>query len=391
MKSRRRTILGAILATATLLSVAPGPATAFDPNAIDISLTPIVSGLSSPVLVTHAGDGSDRLFIVEQGGYIRILSGGTLRPQPFADLHASISTGSERGLLGLAFHPKFETNRLFYVYFTTRSGDLAVSELRASATNPNVRDPGWGRRLLTIHHPRSNHNGGHIAFGPGNYLYIGTGDGGGVGDPDNNAQNLNSLLGKMLRIDVNGRSGSLAYRIPPLNPYVGKPGRDEIYSRGLRNPWRWSFDRSTRSLFIGDVGQNRYEEIDRATTASWWGKGANYGWRVMEGNACYKPSSGCSTSGKVRPILVYGHGSGDCSVSGGHVYRGAMWPALAGGYFYGDFCSGRIWAFDSAARSPVTGVQLLDTSLNISSFGEDEDGEVYVVDLGGAIYRIDAT
>ena len=390
MRSRRSTVLGAILAAAVLLPVAPPSTAAFDPNAVGIALTPIVSGLSSPVFVTHADDGSGRLFIVEQGGYVRIFTGGALLPQPFLDIHASISTGGERGLLGLAFHPRFEINRLFYVYFTNKAGSLAVSELRASASNPNVRDTGWGRRLLTISHPLSNHNGGMMAFGPGDYLYIGTGDGGGGGDPNNRAQNVNSLLGKMLRIDVNGRTGSLAYRIPPLNPYVGKTGRDEVYSRGWRNPWRFSFDRSTRNLFVGDVGQNRYEEIDRATKTGWWGKGANYGWRVMEGNACYNPSSGCSTSGKVRPILVYDHSLG-CSVTGGYVYRGAMWPTLRGGYLYGDYCTGRIWAFDSAAASPVKGVQLLDTSLNISSFGEDENGEVYVVDHGGAVYRIDAT
>jgi glucose/arabinose dehydrogenase len=390
MRSRLGALGAATLAAAVLIPIAPATAAAFDPTAVDIALTPIVSGLSAPVFVTHAGDGSGRLFIVEQGGTVRIFRGGALLPQPFLDLSASISTGGERGLLGLAFHPKFKTNRLFYVAFTDRSGDFAVSELRVSATNPNVRQPGSGRRLLTIDHPLSNHNGGMIAFGPGGYLYIGTGDGGGGGDPNNRAQNTNSLLGKLLRIDVNGRTRSLQYRIPPLNPYVGKSGRDEVYSRGLRNPWRFSFDRATRDLFIADVGQDRYEEIDRATRTGAWGRGANYGWRVMEGNACYRPSSGCSKSGKVRPIAVYDHSLG-CSITGGYVYRGSMWPTLQGGYFYGDYCSGRIWAFASRASAPVSPVQLLDTSLSISSFGEDQAGEVYVVDHGGAVYRIDAT
>ncbi len=273
--------------------------------------------------------------------------------------------------------------------FTAPDGDLAVSELRASASNPNVRDTSYGRRLLTINHPRSNHNGGMIAFGPGNYLYIGTGDGGGAGDPDNNAQNRNRLLGKILRIDVNGRTGSLQYRIPPLNPYVGKAGRDEVYSYGMRNPWKFSFDRGTRNLYIGDVGQGSSEEIDRGTPAGAWGRGANFGWRVMEGNTCYNPSSGCSTSGKILPIAAYGHTAGNCSVTGGYVYRGSMQPALVGGYFFGDYCSGRIWAFDAVAPRPINEVEKFDSGLNISSFAEDEGGELFVIGHNnGQIYRI---
>jgi glucose/arabinose dehydrogenase len=393
MRSIRRLAAAALLAAAIGLPTT-ATAAAFDPEAVDIELTPIVSGLVDPVFVTHAGDGSGRLFIVEQRGIVRVrTSGGTVLPAPFLDLRASVLTGGEQGLLGLAFHPNHETNRLFYVAFTDRNGNFAVSELRVSPTNPNAREAHWGRRLLTIAHPYTNHNGGMIAFGPYGYLFIGTGDGGSSNDPGNRAQSLNSLLGKLLRIDVNRRTGSLAYGIPSGNPYRGKPGRDEIYSYGLRNPWRFSFDRATNMLFIGDVGQNRYEEIDRPTYKHWWGKRVNYGWRVMEGNACNIPPTGCSTTFKTRPIAAYDHSVG-CSVTGGYVYRGSQWPALQGGYFFADYCSGRIWAFEAPppTSSPqgINETLMLDTSLNISSFGEDQAGEVYVVDReGGVVYQID--
>jgi glucose/arabinose dehydrogenase len=389
MPSIRRLASATILTPAIALPTA-GSIAAYDPNAVDIDLDPVVTGLTQPVFVTHAGDGTGRLFIVQQNGIVRLrLANGTLAPAPFLDLRASILTGGEQGLLGLAFHPNHEQNRLFYVAFTDRNGNFAVSELRASATNRNVREAHWGRRLLTVAHPYTNHNGGMITFGPYGYLFIGTGDGGSGGDPGNRAQNLNSLLGKMLRIDVNRRTGSLPYGIPSGNPYRGKAGRDEIYSRGLRNPWRFSFDRQTNILFIGDVGQGRFEEIDRPAYTTWWGKGVNYGWRVMEGNACFNPMTGCSTSGKTRPVAAYDHGSGDCSVTGGYVYRGPTFAALRGGYFFADYCTGRIWSFDAAAAAPINEVLMLDTDLNISSFGEDQAGEVYVVDrAGGTVYQL---
>jgi len=363
-------------------------AAAFDPNGISITLSSVAGGFTDPVLVTNAGDGSGRLFVVEQAGRIKIIKNGTVVATPFFDVHNSISSGGERGLLGFAFSPNFETNHKLYVNFTNSSGDTAINEYRVGS-NPDRVVQSTGRRIITIDQPYSNHNGGNLAFGPDGYLYIGMGDGGSAGDPGNRAQNLNSLLGKMLRINVVGTSGSRQYRIPTSNPYVGKSGRDEIWARGLRNPWRWSFDRSTGALWIGDVGQNRYEEIDRSTKTSrpaGWGK--NYGWRVMEGRHCYIPSSGCSTSGKTLPIVEYPHSYG-CSVTGGFVYRGSDYPMLRGGYFFGDFCSGRIWTIYAGASSPASRTFLADTDKAISSFGEDESGELYLVDHGGGgIYKL---
>jgi glucose/arabinose dehydrogenase len=377
-------------ATRPASDAAAAPA-AFNPGAINnLVLTQVASGLSRPVLVTHAGDGSGRLFVVEQTGKIRVIKGGVLLPDPLISVAPSIVTSGEQGLLGLAFHPQFESNGKFYVYFTLKNGNNAVNEYRVDPpfTGDTAR---WqtGRRIMTISHPTyTNHNGGHLAFGRDNHLYIGTGDGGSSGDPFNRAQNLNSFLGKILRINPNLTVGSRNYAIPRTNPYVRKTGLDEIWARGLRNPWRFSFDRATWDLWIGDVGQNRYEEIDvsRTTFAHNSGWGANYGWRIMEGRACFNPSR-CSTAGKVRPVAVYSHSFG-CSVTGGYVSRGPD-PLLLGGYLYADFCSGRIWGLDAAAAAP-TPVQLRDTSLMISSFGEDEAGNLYVVDHGGAIFRVSA-
>lgn len=359
--------------------------------AAGVVLTPVVSGLSAPVLVTHAGDGSGRLFIVEQVGRIRVVKNGVLLPKPFLDLSKELAQGGEQGLLGLAFHPKYETNGKFYINATLPDGDTVINEYRVSPTNPDVATRVGGRRILRIDQPYANHNGGHIAFGPDGYLYIGMGDGGSAGDPGNRAQNLDSLLGKMLRIDVNGTSSGRAYRIPASNPYVGRTGRDEIWSRGLRNPWRWSFDRLKGDFWIGDVGQNRYEEIDRSTVTenASRGRGVNYGWRVMEGRHCYRPSSGCSTSGKILPVVEYTHSQG-CSVTGGYVYRGTKLPSLVARYVFGDYCTGTIWTIPRTARGPATKSLLMDTSYRISSFGEDESGELYVVDHGGTVYRFGA-
>ncbi len=363
---------------------------AFNPGAINLVLTQVASGLSRPVLVTHAGDGSDRLFVVEQTGRIRVIKGGVLLPAPLISVAPSILTSGEQGLLGLAFHPSFESNGKFYVYMTLKNGANAVNEYRVETPGADTARWQTGRRIMTIAHPSyTNHNGGHLAFGPSGHLYIGTGDGGSSGDPHNRAQNLNSYLGKILRININLTSGTRNYAVPRTNPFARKAGFDEIWARGLRNPWRFSFDRATNDLWIGDVGQNRYEEIDvsRKTVAHDAGWGANYGWRIMEGRACFIPSR-CSTAGKVRPVAVYSHSFG-CSVTGGYVSRGPD-PLLAGGYLYGDFCSGRIWGLNAASASP-TPVQLKDTSLMISSFGEDEAGNLYVVDYGGDVYRLSAT
>jgi glucose/arabinose dehydrogenase len=371
-----------------------------DPSKVSLGLSLVKSGFIDPVLVTSPRDGSKRLFVVEQAGRIRIISGGTLLATPFLDLRGAITSGGERGLLGLAFHPKFTTNHFIYVNFTDVNGNTAISRYTVSS-NPNVANRFGGLRILTIKQPYANHNGGNIAFGADGYLYIGMGDGGGTGDPGNRAQNLGSLLGKMLRIDVDHQAAGKRYAIPPSNPFANTTGLDEIWSRGLRNPWRWSFDRSTRQLWIGDVGQSRWEEIDRSNPSSTHPAGwaANYGWPVLEGRACYRPSTGCSTRGKTAPLVVYGHSAttvGNCSVTGGFVYRGAAYPVLTGVYLFGDFCSGRIWGVSATAASPATPTLLRSPTasprLSISSFGEDEAGELYVADRGGGrIYRITAT
>jgi glucose/arabinose dehydrogenase len=369
---------------------AGGPVAAA-PSDAHVKLTLVASGLSKPVLATTAPDGSGRVFIVEQTGRIRILKSGRLLATPFLNIASSVSRGSEQGLLGLAFHPSFKSNRKLYVNFTRLDGATVIREYRVSATNPNVVSPSSKRLILRISQPYANHNGGGIAFGPDGYLYIGMGDGGSGGDPQNRAQNLSSLLGKMLRIDVNGTSGSRPYRIPASNPFVGRAGFDEIWQFGLRNPWRWSFDRATGALWIGDVGQDSWEEIDRAPkTSSGAGRGVNWGWRILEGRHCYPSSvSSCSTTGKTMPLVEYPHSGGRCAVTGGYVYRGSRIPALVGGYVFGDYCSGEIWVVAANATAPATPTLLLNTSLLISSFGESSTHELLVTDLNGRVYRID--
>jgi glucose/arabinose dehydrogenase len=384
-RPRLLALFGATLLLATLAAwQATGAA-----GAANVVLTPVASGLSSPVYVASPRDGSGRLFIVEQTGRIRILSGGSVLSTPFLDVSSGISHGGEQGLLGLAFHPNFKANGLFFVNLTRPNGDTVVNRYRVSSTNPNVADRSSAYRIITIGQPYDNHNGGTLQFGPDGYLYIGMGDGGSSGDPGNRAQSLSSLLGKMLRIDINGSVGTRHYRIPSSNPYVGRAGRNEIWARGLRNPWKFSFDRATGTLWIGDVGQNRYEEIDRSGGTR-PGRGLNYGWRVMEGRHCHVPSSGCNRSGKVSPVVEYGHGAG-CSVTGGYAYRGTNVRALYGRYVFADYCSGTIWSIPrNPSGSTATRSLVLDTSLNISSFGESASNELFVVDHGGTIYRIDA-
>jgi glucose/arabinose dehydrogenase len=384
---RRRplTLIVAIAFAAAALGPGAGPT-----QALSGSLTLVAGGFAKPLFVAEPPDGSGRLFVVEQGGRIRIVKNGSVLGTPFLDISWAVSTASEQGLLGLAFHPKFATNRKFYVNFTRANGDTAINEYRASSSNADVADMSTRRRIITIAQPYANHNGGHMTFGRDGYLYIATGDGGSAGDPGNRAQRVDTLLGKILRIDINGTLGSRQYRIPKSNPWVGKTGRNEIWSRGLRNPWRFSFDRSTGDLWIGDVGQSRYEEIDRSSASVGAGKGKNFGWRVLEGNACYRPSSGCDRSGKVSPVVVYGRTDG-CSVTGGYVYRGSASPALVGRYVFGDYCSGKIWTIANRAKRPATKQLLIDTNLNISSFGEDAAGELYVVDLKGGVYRLTAS
>jgi glucose/arabinose dehydrogenase len=384
---------GAVAAPAPDPAAPPMTMTPAAPSAASVKLTAVATGLSSPVFVTSPNDGTHRLFIVQKTGSIRVLQNGSLQSGSFLNITSAVSRGSEQGLLGLAFHPSFKTNRKYYVDYTDLNGNTVIREYKASATSPNRTQAGSGRTILRITQPYANHNGGMLAFGPDGYLYIGMGDGGSGGDPGNRAQSLSSLLGKILRIDINGTSGTRQYRIPSTNPYVGRTGLDEIWQRGLRNPWRFSFDRATGNLWIGDVGQDRFEEVDRALrTSTGAGRGANWGWRVMEGFHCYNPATGCSTSGKRLPLLEYSHSTNSrCAITGGYVYRGTSIPALAGWYVFGDYCSGEVLAVSNIAASRPTPVTLFGTGSGrmVSSFGQDWAGELYVVDLGGTVYRID--
>jgi glucose/arabinose dehydrogenase len=340
-----------------------------------IGLQPIVNHrFSKPVFLTHSPDPTNRVFVVEQDGQILIIQKNRVLPTPFLNLADTLSTGGERGLLGLAFHPHFSSNGRFFVNYT-RVGDRAtvIAEYRVSS-NPNQATQDESI-LLVIPQPYGNHNGGMLAFGPDQFLYIGMGDGGAGGDPENYAQNRNELLGKFLRIDVNQKP---PYSIPPDNPLMKGHGRPEIFAWGLRNPWRFSFDRKTGQLWAGDVGQNAWEEINVIK------KGNNYGWRRMEGTHCFNPETRCRQNlDLVDPVTEYAHKQGRCSVTGGYVYRGKKIPALLGTYIFGDFCSGEIWGY----RDGYTSI-LRETDLQISSFGEDRKGELYVVDYGGEIFQV---
>ena len=354
-------------------------------GAVAIKAEPVVTGLSSPVDITHAGDGSGRLFIILQGGRIVIFDGVQILSPPFLDITSLVSSGGERGLLGAAFHPNYGGNGFFYVSYTDSAGDSVIARYSVSF-DPNRADSTSGVILLTIPQPFSNHNGGQLHFGPDGYLYIGIGDGGSGGDPQNNGQDLGTLLGKIIRIDVDS---GLPFTIPPDNPFVGIVGaREEIWSYGLRNPWRFSFDRLTGDMFIGDVGQGSWEEVDFQPANST--EGENYGWRLMEGNSCFNPAINCNNGTLSLPILVYDHSVG-CSVTGGYRYRGSKNPNLNGLYLYGDFCSGLIWGAQEDGLGGWNTTVLLDTNLSISTFGEDESGEIYFAHLSatdGAIYQV---
>ena len=361
-------------------SPATSPAGPFDLGAVKIKLQRLVSGLDSPVFLTHAGDGGGLLYVVEQPGRIKTFDRSGNSRGTFLDIAGRVDYGGERGLLGLAFHPGFESNGRFFVHYS-REGENVVSEFRrASGTKA---DSDSEKILLRMDDPFSNHNGGWLEFGRDGFLYIATGDGGSGGDPLRNGQSLRTLLGKILRIDIDEGS---PYGIPPDNPFVNRSGaRKEIWAYGLRNPWRNSFDRTTGDLWIGDVGQSGLEEID--VRASGKG-GANFGWNVMEGSRCFNSSS-CDRSDLVLPISEYPTQDG-CAVTGGYVYRGSAFPKLVGAYFYADYCNGRIFALDAAkGLQRETGERrLLDTELSISSFGEDETGDLYVIGHGGTVHRL---
>jgi glucose/arabinose dehydrogenase len=364
----------------------PSAAAPFDPAGLTVDLETVADGLTTPLSVTSAGDGSGRLFVAQQGGQIRIVRDGALVETPFLDISKRITSGGERGLLGLAFHPGYPSDPRFVVNYTDADGDTQVSSFRVDPAQPDRADATSEVKLLHIDQPFANHNGGAVLFGADGLLYISTGDGGSGGDPQGNGQSLTTLLGKILRIDIDETEGDRAYAIPAGNPFVGNADAlPEILLYGLRNPWRISFDRATGDLWIGDVGQNAWEEIDVARAGT---SGENYGWNTIEGNHCFHPPSDCIKTGLSLPIAEYSHDDG-CTVIGGNVYRGSAQPALAGGYVFGDYCSGTLWAIDpsgDALRKPTV---VREGPGSLSSFGEDEAGELFATDLaGGTLLRV---
>ena len=364
----------------------------------------ITTGSSDTIVqVTFAFPGDDRLFIVYKSGFIRIFESGVLLPTPFLDISGLVSGGSEQGLLGIAFDPDYLSNRFFYVNYTGRTPagagntrDTRIVAYQRDVGDPNIADPAANQLLLSIGQPETNHNGGQIHFGQDGYLYIGMGDGGGAGDNHGaigNGQDPQALLGKMLRLEVDGFN---AYAIPPDNPFVGDPTTlDEIWALGLRNPWRFSFDRSTGDMYIGDVGQNVLEEIDFQPATSLGGE--NYGWRLKEGTQCFNPSTNCDPGGLTDPVQEYSHGGNPfrCSISGGYVYRGVDIPALDGFYIYGDFCSAQYWSlretmagWENNEFQVFVNDSALSSSDDITAFGEDSQGELYICTRNGSIASV---
>jgi glucose/arabinose dehydrogenase len=385
---RSRRLLPLLASLAVLVLTLAIPVTTVRAAAPNVTLTQLRNDSGSYTQVTNAGDGTNRLFLVDRSGIIYALSPGGAR-STFLDIRSIVDseTGGERGLLGLAFHPDFESNRRLFVFYTRAGGDIIVARFTADAGGTAVSTSTRQSILWIEHSARSNHNGGALAFGPDGLLYIGVGDGGGAGDPARNAQyRTKNLLGKILRINVNGTGAGPydRYSIPSTNPYRGSiAGLDEIWAYGLRNPWRISFDRRDGLLYIADVGQSRYEEIDREPAG--FRGGRNYGWSVMEGRHCYRPSTGCSLAGDTLPLAEYSHAGGNCSITGGYVYRGPA-VALRNWYVFADFCSGKIWTMAQAGHF----YQRRDTAWNITSFGEGEDGTLYLVTIDGRLVRVGA-
>jgi len=348
----------------------------------DIALIEVASGFKNPVYVS--GDGGGRLLVVEQAGVIRVIENGKVAAQPFLDIRDKVASGGEKGLLSIAFHPNYKQNGVFFLNYTASGGGLHTVVSRWKRAADGRADPKSEQVLLKIDQPYSNHNGGQLAFGPDGFLYIGMGDGGAANDPHGHGQNLATLLGKMLRIDVDRAPSGRAYGIPADNPFVARAGTPpEIYAYGLRNPWRFSFDAGTGRLYLADVGQNAKEEIDVIE------KGGNYGWNVMEADICTPTVNKNCTPLGIPPIYSYFQTEGR-SVTGGFVYRGSRYPALCGTYLYGDYVSGNIWGLRYDGRKVTTQRRLLHTNHNISSFGQGDDLELYVVDHGGRILRIGA-
>ena len=359
----------------------------YAPSPSSVKLTAIATDFNRPLYITHAGDGTNRLFLLEQSGKIWIFNDGSQSAQPFLDISGIISpsalgTGfTEQGLLGLAFHPEFESNGVFFINYTDRGGKTVVAKYSVSDSNPYLADVNSAEIIFQLAQPYANHNGGHIEFGMDGYLYITLGDGGRANDPLGAGQNRGLLLGSLLRIDVDGAP---PYAIPADNPFVDDANaHDEIWAYGLRNAWRFSFDRLTGDLYIGDVGQNQWEEINFQPADSKGGE--NYGWNVWEGNHIF---AGGNAPNHVKPIFEYTRNLG-CSVTGGYVYRGEAIPDLQAVYIFGDYCSGRIWATWRDGNLAWQTAQFMNTDIAISSFGEDADGELYVIDYAGTFYRFD--
>jgi glucose/arabinose dehydrogenase len=370
-----------VLAIAACHSDSTGPGGTTLPPGLALQLNPFISsGLSSPVFMTQPLD-DGRIFVVEQGGRIRIIKNGSLQTAPFLDISARVLSGGERGLLSVAFHPQYATNHFFYVYFTTQTnGDIRIERF-TTTSNLDVADPATSKLIITAQHSAyNNHNGGLVSFGPDGMLYAGLGDGGGGGDPLGNGQNYNSLLGSLIRLDVDGGD---PYAIPPTNPFVGQANRrGEIWAKGLRNPWRYAFDAATSLLYIADVGQDLHEEVDVVATNR---AGLNYGWNVWEGLSCYNAST-CSATGFEPPIIDYGHGPA-CSITGGYVYRGSAIPAIRGHYFYSDYCAGFLKSFRYQSGVAVDAKDWGLTTPFVESFGVDFAGELYMMS-GNNIVKI---
>ncbi len=367
----------------------PTPApTGFDPARVAVSLTTVATIGGRPLAVVNAGDGSGRLFVADQTGRIWIVRNGAVVADPFLDIATLVSCCGERGLLGLAFHPNYPADPRVFVDYTDTSGGTVVSSFLVPAGTPDRADPASEVVILTIVQPYPNHNGGALAFSSGGLLHISTGDGGSGGDPEGYGQRLDTLLGKILRIDIDRTSGAGNYAIPAGNPFAGQSGaRAEIWLTGLRNPWRISFDRATDDLWIGDVGQDAWEEIDVNRANS--GGGANYGWNRLEGDHCFPSGSSCNKTGFTPPIAEYDHAGNRCTIIGGVVYRGSASPLLRGGYLFADYCSGELWAIVAAGGGTQAPVSVGSTAFGLAGFGEAENGEAYAVNVeNGRLYRV---
>ena len=377
--------VGLSLALVSGASACSGSGPSGPPAGAGAGLQEVISGLNFPLYLTAPPGDMARLFVVEKTGGIRIVKDGVLLPDPFLDLSTQVSSGSEQGLLGLAFDPDYATTGRFVVHYTDVAGNTALARFRVSA-DPDRADPASGQVILTASQPYENHNGGQVTFGPDGFLYLGLGDGGSAGDPENRGQDLSDLLGSILRIDV--RAGD-PYTVPPDNPFIAQPNaRPEVWSYGLRNPWRFSFDRATGDLYIADVGQNQFEEIDLSLAGEGGGKGVNYGWSIMEGAHCFH-QAGCDQTGLTPPLLEYNHTEG-CSVTGGYVYRGSAIPAIQGHYFYADLCQRWVRSFRYAGgvATEETSWPTLSSGGTIVSFGEDAAGEMYILEAEGRVSKI---